>query len=133
MDSALDLDGYKVLDRQETEHDIRFTVVWEPDNLVCPECGSMARPWRHGMFTQVYMDMPIRTKRVVIRDENVHRTMMTVGPHFTESDNQLPYAFSSFVLQRITNQSHCAIPHIAPHKLTVAAGLPLCRPVASRV
>lgn len=64
MDALLDLPGYKVLDKQETEHDIRFTVEWEAENLICLHCGSLATPYKHGVLQQVYMDMPIRGKRV---------------------------------------------------------------------
>src|SRR5258708_38566718 len=64
MNTILDLPGFMVLDRQETEHDIRFTVAYVLESLVCPRCGSMERPNRHGILIQVYMDMPIRAKRV---------------------------------------------------------------------
>lgn len=64
MEAALDFDGYIVLDRQEAEHDIRFTVRYAPETLACIHCGSLERPSKHGILTQVVMDMPIRAKRV---------------------------------------------------------------------
>ncbi len=87
MDALLDLPGYTVLDKQETEHDIRFTVEWQAGELVCQHCGSLAKPYKHGVLQQVYMDMPIRGKRVGLT-VNVQRykcrdcaktSMQTVG------------------------------------------------------
>lgn len=60
----LDLLGYEVFDKQETEHDIRFTVQWQAGNLICLHCGSMTPLHKHGVLPQVYMDMPLRGKRV---------------------------------------------------------------------
>jgi transposase len=64
MDALLDLPGYKVLEKQETDHDLRFTVEWEAENLLCLHCGSLSAPYKHGVLPQVVMDMPIRGKRV---------------------------------------------------------------------
>lgn len=63
-DNALALPGYHILSRQETEHDIRFTVEFTPNNLACYQCGSLAPLYRHGTLTQIVMDLPIRGKRV---------------------------------------------------------------------
>jgi transposase len=64
MNDILELPGVTILNREETEHDIRFTVEVEVSRVVCSHCGSIENANRFGKKAQITMDMPIRAKRV---------------------------------------------------------------------
>lgn len=90
MDSILEL-PVTILNRQDNEHDIRFTVEVEDERIVCPGCGSIGNANRFGKLSQVFMDMPIRTKRVGLdiqrrryRCKDCNRTFMQSLPFLDE-------------------------------------------------
>lgn len=69
MNDILDLPGWTVLAKRldGTEYELEAEYAVQP--TVCPKCGSLGKPYKHGTKNTTYRDSPIRgkTTRILAR------------------------------------------------------------------